>query len=255
MARRLFGRLLAETTTMEQVYPIWISFYEQTDAKARRAAQAQIARLVDAPLLSILMPVFDPTAGHLHAAIESVRQQFYTRWELCIADYSSVDPAIAALLQQAQAEDPRIRVVREEKTGDMVSAAASASGLATGLFIALLHHDALLSPRALYDVAIEIIAQPAVDIIYSDEDQIDNSGLRSMPYFKPDWNPELMLGQNLIGHLGAYRRSLVERAGGFRGGPRESEDYDLALRADRGNLAGSHRPYPECALSPTPEQR
>lgn len=122
-------------------------------------------------------------------------------------------------------------MVRREQNSDIVSAPQAASGAAGGLFVAVLHQDARLSPRALYDVAIAIEAHPAVDILYSDEDRIDGSGLRSMPYFKPDWNPELMLGQNLIGNLAACRRSLLEQAGGFRGGPRESEDYDLALRA------------------------
>lgn len=227
--QRLFSRLLAETTSIEETYSVWISFYEQTDAKARRAAMAHIARFVDTPLISILLPVFDPCPDHLHAAIESVREQFYTRWELCIAD--SADPAVAALLKQAQAQDPRIRVVRREQNSDIVSALQAASGAASGLFVALLHQDARLSPRALYDVAAEIAAQPAADIIYSDEDSIEESGLRSAPYFKPDWNPELMLGQNLIGNLAAYRRSLVEQVGGFCAGPSESEDYGLALHA------------------------
>lgn len=98
VAQRFFGRLLAETTSIEKTYPVWISFYEQTGANARRAATAHIARLLDKPLISILMPVFDPRPDHLRAAIASVREQFYTRWELCIADYSSADPAVAALL-------------------------------------------------------------------------------------------------------------------------------------------------------------
>ena len=76
-----------------------------------------------------------------------------------------------------------------------------------------------------------IAAQPGVDIIYSDEDHIDDFGNRSTPYFKPDWNPELMLGQNLVSHLGVYRRSLMERIGGFRLGMEGSQDYDLTLRA------------------------
>jgi hypothetical protein len=96
--------------------------------------------------------------------------------------------------------------------------------------VALLDHDDLLPPHALYEVAVAILAHPDVDIVYSDEDHIDNDGRRSHPYFKPDWNADLMLGQNLISHLGVYRRPLVEQIGGFRTGFEGSQDYDLALR-------------------------
>jgi GT2 family glycosyltransferase len=83
----------------------------------------------------------------------------------------------------------------------------------------------------LYEVASRVIDRPDIDILYSDEDHIDEAGTRSTPYFKPDWNPELMLGQNLFNHLGVFRRSLIERIGLFRIGMEGSQDYDLALRA------------------------
>ena len=70
-------------------------------------------------------------------------------------------------------------------------------------------------------------------MIYSDEDQIDDMGQRHTPYFKTDWNEDLMLGHNLFGHLGVYRRTLLERIGGFREGYQGSQDYDLTLRSAR----------------------
>ena len=117
-----------------------------------------------------------------------------------------------------------------DTNGHISAASNSALALATGSFVALLDHDDLLSPRALYEVAVRIAGQPGADILYSDEDHIDDTGRRSHPYFKPDWNPELMLAQNLINHLGVYRRDLVQRLGGLRIGLEGSQDYDLALR-------------------------
>lgn len=225
-----FFRRLSAQGTIERDYTTWISLYEQTDTQACQAAQAHLAGFEAPPTFSVVMPVFNPSPDHLRAAIRSVQAQFYPHWELCIADDASTNPEIGRLLRQEQADDPRIKIVLRDQNGHISAASNSALGLATGTFIALLDHDDLLSPRALYEVASRIEAQPDIDIVYSDEDHIDDSGRRSMPYFKPDWNPELMLGQNLINHLGVYRRSLVQRLGGFRVGLEGSQDYDLALR-------------------------
>ena len=91
-------------------------------------------------------------------------------------------------------------------------------------------HDDLLPQHALYEVAVALNKDPYIDIIYSDEDKIDAKGRRSQPYFKTDWNIDLLLGHNMISHLGVYRRSLLQRVGGFREGFEGSQDYDLALR-------------------------
>jgi O-antigen biosynthesis protein len=228
---RFAALLLARRADVTTDYHAWIRLYERTDEGARRSAMAHIDRLDNPPLISIVMPVFNPLASNLREAIRSIQAQFYPRWELCIADDASTDPAIAALLHQAQAEDPRIKIAWRERTGFISAASNSALDLATGTFIALVDHDDLLAPDALYHVVAHLADHPEADIIYSDEDHIDDTGQRSAPYFKPDWNPELMLGQNLINHLGVYRRGLVERLGGFRVGMEGSQDYDLALRA------------------------
>lgn len=229
--RGFIGHLRAQRTGIEQDYPSWIRLYEPTDERARRAAMTRITRFERPPLISVLMPVFNPHPEHLRAAILSVQMQFYPLWELCIADDASTDPAIAALLRDAQAADLRIKIAWRKCNGHISEASNSALGLASGKFVALMDHDDLLAPHALYEVAAHIADRPEADIIYSDEDHIDENGRRSQPYFKPDWDRELMMGQNLINHLGVYRHSLVQRLGGFRVGMEGSQDYDLALRA------------------------
>jgi GT2 family glycosyltransferase len=215
---------------IESNYRSWIDLYDRIDAVRRRAIMADIARMPDPPLISVVMPVFNPSPEHLLAAINSVQDQLYPWWELCIGDDASTDAAIAGILFEATERDHRIKLVRREENGHISAASNSALSLATGPFVALLDHDDMLPPHALHEVAARIVAQPGLDIIYSDEDHIDDGGNRSHPYFKPDWNPELMLGQNLISHFGVYRRSLIERIGGFRAGFEGSQDYDLALR-------------------------
>ena len=103
--------------------------------------------------------------------------------------------------------------------------------LATGDFVALLDHNDLLHPLALHFVAEAIARNPDAGLIYTDEDKIDERGQRFDPYFKCELNYELLLSQDMIAHLGVYRRTLLSEIGGFREGFEGSQDYDLALRA------------------------
>jgi glycosyltransferase involved in cell wall biosynthesis len=229
--RRAFGLMRSDLQDIERDYPAWIDRYDRIDAAARRAMAARIEDMASPPVISIVMPTYNPRPRHLTAAIQSVQAQIYPWWELCIADDASTDPAVAPLLREAQAADARIKIAWRARNGHIAAASNSALDLASGAFVALLDHDDLLAPQALYEVARHIVDRPVVDILYSDEDHIDDTGRRSKPYFKPDWDPELMLGQNLINHLGVYRRSLLERVGRFQVGMEGSQDYDLALRA------------------------
>lgn len=228
--RRAIAIMRPEMSQIERDYPAWVNRYDRIDPQKRSAIAAQLSRLRNAPVISVVMPVFDPVPEHLRAAVNSVVSQLYPAWELCISDDASTDPAVIAILRQAAERDHRIKLVHRERNGHISAASNSALQLATGQFVALLDHDDVLPPNALHEVAARIMAQPDVDIIYSDEDHIDHEGRRSYPYFKPDWDPDLMLGQNVISHLGVYRRSLVEQIGGFRTGFEGSQDYDLALR-------------------------
>ncbi len=132
--------------------------------------------------------------------------------------------------REAQVE-PRIKLVFREENGNISAASNSALALATGDFLVLLDHDDILAPHALAIIADAINRHPDADVLYSDEDKLNARGHRYGAYFKPDWNPELLYGQNFISHLGVYRSSLVRALGGFRLGFEGSQDYDLALRA------------------------
>jgi GT2 family glycosyltransferase len=211
-------------------YTDWIAAYDTlTPTDLKRLAHLAEA-LPRKPVISVVMPVYDPPAEALRRAIESVRQQIYPHWQLCIADDASPSPHVGEILRAAAAEDSRIRVTFRPGNGHVSAASNSALALAGGEFVALLDHDDELTPHALYVVAAELNARPNADLLYSDEDKLDDLGRRTDPYFKPDWDPELFLGQNYLNHLSVYRRSLVEAVGGFREGFEGSQDYDLALR-------------------------
>ncbi|MBW4693768.1 MAG: glycosyltransferase [Lyngbya sp. HA4199-MV5] len=221
--------LLKVVKAPEDPYELW-----QQQSMPRPIDLQKLAETIDLmahkPLISVVMPVYDPPEAFLHAAIDSVINQIYPHWELCIADDASTAPHVRPLLEYYQAQDSRIKVIFRASNGHISHCSNSALELATGEFVALLDHDDLLTPDALYEVALLINRQPDADLIYSDEDKIDEQEELRDPYFKPDWCPDSLLSRMYICHLGVYRRSLLEAIGGFRPGFEGSQDYDLALR-------------------------
>lgn len=183
------------------------------------------------PLISVLVPIYHPDLRFLGEAIESVRRQSYEHWELCLADDCSTDGNVRPFLEEQARSDSRLKIFFRKENGGIALCSNSALALANGAWCALLDQDDLLAEEALAEVAQEIARQPEAGLIYSDEDFIDPSGARINPFFKPDWNPELFLGQNYLNHLGVYRTRLLREIGGFRAGFEGSQDYDLALRA------------------------
>jgi len=232
---RVLRRILGHTDALSEPlnYTDWVKLYDTINDDHRRAISAAIERMAEPPLISVVMPVYETPEALLRAAIDSVRTQLYPHWELCIADDASKSPHVKDVLEHYRATDSRIKVCCRAQNGHISAASNSALALAEGEFVALLDHDDRLSEHALYIVAAAVGTDPQLDLIFSDEDKIDADGRRFDPHFKSDWNPDLMLSQNAFNHLGIYRRSLVERIGGFRSGYEGSQDYDLVLRASR----------------------
>ena len=215
---------------LDQDYASWIEMFDALSESDIAAIESEIESFSRKPLISVLLPTYNTDARWLTEAIESVRAQLYPRWQLCIADDASPLPHMRSILEHYAALDRRIKIVIREKNGHISAATNSALDLAEGAFCALLDHDDVLPKHALYHVAKAINQQPDVDLIFSDEDKIDDKGQRFDPYFKSDWNPELFLSHNCVSHLGVYRTSILHEIGGFREELYGSQDWDLALR-------------------------
>lgn len=211
-------------------YTEWIRRYDTLTDETRAAMRARIDAFEHNPLISVIMPTYNPKPDWLEQAIESVRNQIYPNWELCIADDASTDKAIRPILERYAKEDARIKVVFREQNGHISAASNSALELAAGEWVALLDHDDLLAEHALFWVADAINQHPEARLIYSDEDKIDEAGRRFDPYFKCDWNEDLFYSHNMFSHLGVYHTRLLREIGGFRIGLEGAQDYDLALR-------------------------
>ena len=226
----IFREEFDEGREMVGDYALWIRRYDRLQRDDVRRIREQIAQLRDQPLISVLLPVYNSNLKWLRRAIRSVQRQLYTGWELCIVDDSSTDRKLWPLLQKYALRDSRIKVMRRAQNGHISAASNDALSLANGDFVALLDHDDEFEPTALYFVAQALNDSPQLQLLYSDEDKLDAQGRRSDPYFKSDWNPELILAQNFVSHLGVYRTELVRRVGGFRIGFEGSQDHDLTLR-------------------------
>jgi O-antigen biosynthesis protein len=207
-------------------YEYWAHSYDTVDERSLENFRQANERLSLHPRFSILVPVYNTPEKWLRRCLESVLGQTYPHWELCLADDASTAPHVGRVVAEFAARNPRIKVFQRERNGHIAAASNSALSLATGDFVALLDHDDELAPTALYWIAAAIAERPEAILLYSDEDKIDENGKRFGPYFKPDWNPELLCAQNYVNHLGVYRRDALIAAGSVRAGFENSQDWD-----------------------------
>ena len=224
------GKAEGRKTRHADPYSEWVKAYDTLSDTDRAAIRAHIDTLSTRPTISVVVPVYNTDENHLREMIESVREQIYPNWELCLADDGSREPRVRRVLEEFRGKDSRIKILYRPANGNISAASNSALEMATGEFVALLDHDDVLAPHALYMVAHAVNVHPDADVFYSDEDKLNAAGLRFDPYFKPEWNQELFYGQNFVNHLGVYRTASVRAVGGFRLGFEGSQDYDLALR-------------------------
>lgn len=182
------------------------------------------------PKISILLPTYNTNISHLKECIESVINQTYKNWELCIVDDSSTNPEVYQTILAYKKADKRIKAKRLEKNGHICVATNEAYRLSTGEYVSLLDHDDIIHPPALAEVANTIINQK-VDLIYTDEDKLSINGQRQDPFFKPDFSPYFLRSCNYITHFTTINSKLFKKIGGFRLGTEGAQDWDLILRA------------------------
>lgn len=214
---------LQEKMEAEQVpYEPWYELHKATEqtlkAQAKRAATWK-----DAPLISIVVPLYCTKESFLREMIASVQAQSYPNWQLCLAD-GSVDASgnpidsVERVVAEIAASEPRIRYVHLTENGGIADNTNAALELATGDWIALLDHDDLLAPDALYEaVALMRSGKADYEMIYTDEDKVDMEGkVHFQPHLKPDFNLDLLRSNNYITHFLLVKRSLFQRVGGIR---------------------------------------
>lgn len=225
----------------------------ETWFRLNRASEKELAEqrehpLQKQPLISVVVPAYCTPERFLRELIESVQQQTYQNWELCIADASPLggsagrsgkkknpvpadETVLTALIREYAAEDTRIHYQILKENRSISENSNAAIGMAKGEFVGLLDHDDLLEPDALYEIVKMINEDDTTDVIYTDEDKINSRGTKHLtPNMKPDYNLDLLRSNNYICHFLVVRKSLIDEVGGFRKEFDGAQDYDFIFR-------------------------
>ncbi|MEI7824503.1 MAG: glycosyltransferase [Chlorobiaceae bacterium] len=244
-------------------YTLWLNQYDTLTEKRRKQVVAEISTMEAPPLISVLMPLLHTSLPVAEQSIHSLQAQLYPNWELCITGEQVPNQQLRHSIERFTTGDSRITCTFNNDNGYRSEAGNASLALASGEFFTMLDPGDMLNPLALYYIAREIAQYPQSGLLYSDEDIINEQGRRREPYFKPDFNYDLFLTHNMIGHLSVYKTSLVKQTGGFQSALEGSEDYDLALRVTE-NLQPQqirhiprilyHKRVPEASLTHTTEK-
>lgn len=219
---------LQERMEPEEVpYGPWYEKHKRTEQELKKQSEKRFKKNV---LISVAVPVYHTGELFLRQMIESVMDQSYKNWELCIVNAGPDDEKVREILNEYAEKDKRIRVRELAENEGIGKNTNRAFEIAEGEYVALLDHDDLLAPDALFEVACAI-ERSHPDIIYSDEDKVSGENLEhTQPHFKPDFNIDLLRANNYICHLLVIRKTLIDKVGGFREGFDGAQDHDFIFR-------------------------
>jgi glycosyltransferase involved in cell wall biosynthesis len=226
---KAFLMKLGEKIRYNAHYSSWI---KRNEAQESDLALQRHQRFPLEPMISIVVPIFNTPEKFLREMIESIFDQTYSNWELCMVDGGSTQGHVRTVLENFALNDRRIKVKFLRKNEGIAFNTNEAISQATGEFIAFLDHDDILPSFALYEIVKAINGNPDADFIYTDEDRITEDGKKRFdPYFKPDWSPDFLRSCNYIGHLTALKKELLNKIGNLKKEYEGSQDHDLVLRA------------------------
>lgn len=213
-------------------------FYFPTEAELKQQREKKWGY---EPLVSIVVPTYETDEVFLRQLLDSVLGQTYGNLELCLADGSKSDKVAQVVHTYS---DHRIVYQRLEKNAGISENTNCGFAMAKGEYIALLDHDDLLTPNALYEM-VKVLNEvtPRPDMIYSDEDKmVGNSTDYCDPNFKPDYNEELLRRNNYICHFLLFSREILEKSGGLDSNYDGAQDHEFVLRCRRNGAEFYHIP-------------
>ncbi|OGW43011.1 MAG: hypothetical protein A2132_00290 [Nitrospirae bacterium RBG_16_43_11] len=248
------GSAILSPGSKKSPYDIWM-MRNEPDRSQFKAMGSDSQSWAYRPLVSIVTPVYNPVKYDITRCIQSVIDQVYEKWELCIVDGGSDKSYVKRIIERYAKKDKRIKFVSLSQNKGIAGNSNEALKLATGEYIGFLDHDDMLAPFALYEVVKLLNQSPELDFIYSDEDKIPAkgkniylqpgwfrevflsynylchfAGKRYEPFFKPEWSPDTILSYNYACHFLVVRKRILDEIGGFREGYEGAQDYDLILR-------------------------
>lgn len=212
----------------QEQYNIWM---RKNNLSEQDVENQKTHKFEDYSKISIVVPMYNTKEIFFKELVESLENQTYSNWELCLADGSETQNEN---LKQYYENNKKIKYKFLNENKGISENTNAAIELATGEYIGFLDHDDLLSKDALYEVVKAINENKEVEFIYSDEDKIDQNGERFEPYFKPDYSPETLECNNYITHFVVVKKELIERVGRLNSEFNGAQDFDFVLRATFG---------------------
>lgn len=209
-------------------YDEWRKRYEVTAEELERQRKHKFEK---EPVFSVVIPMYMTNQRFLREMIESVRNQTYTKWELCLADGSGKDSPLTPILEEYAKKDSRICYKTLEENLGISGNTNAALEMASGEIIVLADHDDIMPANALFELVEAFLQDDGIDVVYSDEDKISMDGKKYFdPHFKSDLNIDLLCSMNYICHLFAFKKEILQKAGGFRKEFDGAQDHDFILR-------------------------
>ena len=225
LVKKILGRQYRKYNHEEQMYLQWIKNNEPRKKELKKQLNTKFEIN---PKISILVPLYNTPENFFDELVQSLKNQTYSNWELCLADGS---PEPINFIDK-YLDDKRIvyKIIGENK--GISGNTNEALKLATGDYIALLDHDDLLPTFSLYEIVKRINEKPNVEFIYTDEDKIETSNkLRYGVFFKPDFSSYTLNSANYICHFSIFKKELMDKIGGFDSKYDGSQDWDIVARA------------------------
>lgn len=212
-------------------YDTWVKKHHLSEKELNDQRQKSLSF---SPRFSIVVPLYKTPKQFLEAMVQSVMDQTYGNWELCLADGSAEDgedSPIEKMLSAYQNKDSRIQIKVLDRNLGIAENTNAAIAMASGEFIVFADHDDLIAPNALYECVKQLNQDETVEILYSDEDKISIEGKRRFePNFKPDFDIDLLCSMNYICHLFVVKKTLLDQVGGLQSEYNGAQDYDLIFR-------------------------
>ena len=227
--KEFWVRLCERMEPEEVPYGPWFENHKPSEKELEGQRRKQWKKQ---PLISVVVPAYKTPEKFLREMIKSLEAQTYTNWELCIANASPEDTAMAEVLREYTGKDVRVKVEDLKENLGIAENTNAAMEMASGEYTGLLDHDDLLAPQALYRI-VEALNQSREepDVFYSDEDKVTTDlSEHFQPHFKPDFNVDLLRSNNYITHFFVVRTSLIRQVGGFRREYDGAQDYDFIFR-------------------------
>lgn len=216
--------------TRKSLYRRWIKNNEP-DPKQLEDQKKCANSLPLQPKISLLVPVYNPPLDVLVETLDSVASQTYPNWECCISNGDPSNQVIKEHLDARAESDKRFKVIHLDQNLGIAGNTNAAAALATGDYVGFLDHDDSLAPFALFEVAKTLSSDPDIEVLYSDEDVLNERGRRVEPFFKPGYSPDLMCSMNYMCHFFVLRKRLGDALGWLRTGYDGAQDFDFILRA------------------------